>query len=64
MGGIVPESRDVAVALGHMEGYLTETLLPFWIERSVDREAGGFLTYFDSTGEPTGETVKTFLMQM
>lgn len=60
----MPESRDVRAVLGHMQGYLTETLLPFWIEHSVDWEAGGFLTYFDSTGEPTGETVKTFLMQI
>ncbi len=50
--------------LDRSEKYLTSTLLPFWIERSVDRQAGGFLTYFDRDGKPTGETVKTFLMQI
>ncbi len=44
--------------------YLTETLLPFWIDRSPDLEFGGFLTYFDSLGRKTGETTKTFLMQI
>ena len=60
----MPELRDVTTVLDHMQGYLTETLLPFWIQRSVDQEAGGFLTYFDRMGKPTGETVKTFLMQI
>lgn len=50
--------------LDQTESYLTSTLLPFWLERSVDRQAGGFLTYFDRDGKPTGETVKTFLMQI
>ena len=54
------ELRD---RLSRTETYLTDTLLPFWIERSPDREAGGFLSYFDRQGRPTGETVKTFLMQ-
>ena len=41
--------------------YLTETLLPFWIKRSVDDECGGFLTYFDRNGQVTGETDKAEL---
>jgi mannobiose 2-epimerase len=44
--------------------YLQQTLLPFWIKRSPDLEYGGFLTYFDAFGRPTGETRKTFLMQI
>ena len=47
-----------------LQEYLSQTLLPFWIERSPDPEYGGFLTYFDRSGEATGETVKTFLMQI
>ncbi len=43
--------------------YLRETLLPFWIENSVDTECGGFLTYFDRDGNPTGETDKTLVCQ-
>lgn len=44
--------------------YLAEVLLPFWLERAPDRERGGFLTYLDRHGEPTGETAKTLLMQL
>jgi len=47
-----------------IERYLTGELLPFWMERAPDEEVGGFLTYFDARGEPTGETDKTFLMQI
>jgi mannobiose 2-epimerase len=39
-------------------------LLPFWVERSPDPQYGGFLSYFDRHGKPTGETTKTFLMQI
>jgi mannose/cellobiose epimerase-like protein (N-acyl-D-glucosamine 2-epimerase family) len=60
----MPGANGIAAVLRHLEGYLTETLLPFWIERSVDPEAGGFLTYFDRDGRSTGETTKTFLMQI
>ncbi|MCH8807209.1 MAG: AGE family epimerase/isomerase [Planctomycetes bacterium] len=48
----------------HTRSYLTDVLLPFWIARSPDPEYGGFLTYFDRDGRPTGETSKTFLMQI
>jgi mannobiose 2-epimerase len=51
-------------ALEQSRGYLTDVLLPFWIDRSPDPEFGGFLTYFDSNGRPTGKTDKTFLMQI
>lgn len=44
--------------------YLVKTLLPFWLERSPDPEYGGFLSYFDRNGRPTGETTKTLLMQI
>lgn len=50
--------------LAEMETHLHEQLLPFWIERSPDYDAGGFLTHFDRNGEPTGETSKTLVMQL
>ena len=59
----MPDASDIRATLEHTERYLTQKLLPFWIERSPDPEAGGFLTYFDRHGQPTGETTKTFLMQ-
>jgi mannobiose 2-epimerase len=57
--------RDEARGLAERtRRYLVDRLLPFWIERSPDPEGGGFLTYFDRDGRPTGETTKTFLMQI
>ncbi len=59
----MPHHRQAAALAARTERYLVDELLPFWIERSPDREYGGFLTYFDRDGLPTGETTKTFLMQ-
>jgi len=58
------DKQQMVKVLQHTVSYLTETLLPFWIVRSPDHEFGGFLTYFDCNGQPTGETTKTFLMQI
>ena len=55
---------EIKSLLARTESYLVEQLLPFWMERAPDPEAGGFLTYFDRDGRPTGETDKTFLMQI
>jgi mannose/cellobiose epimerase-like protein (N-acyl-D-glucosamine 2-epimerase family) len=60
----MPEKARIAELLRSTESDLTDVLLPFWVERSPDREAGGFLTYFDAEGRPTGQTTKTFLMQI
>ena len=57
-------TNEVRAILERTERYLTETLLPFWIERSPDPEHGGFLSYFDCQGRATGETTKTLLMQL
>ena len=50
--------------LDRTESYLVDCLLPFWMENSPDPACGGFLSYFDRDGRPTGETDKTFLMQI
>jgi mannobiose 2-epimerase len=63
-GITMPSKAEVESLLERSKTYLTGTLLPFWIERSPDRESGGFLTYFDRDGRSTGETTKTFLMQI
>jgi len=60
----MPDKSEIGDLLSRTESYLTRVLLPFWIERAPDREAGGFLTYFDRDGRATGETTKTFLMQI
>ncbi len=59
-----PTKDEVVDVLKRTEAYLTQVLLPFWIENAPDPEFGGFLTHFDVTGERTGETTKTFLMQI
>jgi N-acylglucosamine 2-epimerase len=37
---------------------LEDVILPFWLERSIDTEAGGFLTCFDNTGQALTSTDK------
>ena len=60
----MPSHAEIIQILEKTESYLKNTLLPFWLERSPDPEFGGFLSYFDRHGQPTGETTKTFLMQI
>ena len=45
-----------------IEGYLTGKLYPFWFQR-VAAPDGGFTTYFDRNGKPTGQTDKTIIQQ-
>ena len=60
----MPATEEIRGVLERTRTYLTDTLLPFWLERSPDPPLGGFLSYFDRNGRPTGETTKTFLMQI
>jgi mannobiose 2-epimerase len=60
----MPERSEITSLLHRTEEYLTGSLLPFWMDNSPDPKYGGFLSYFDSHGKPTGETTKTFLMQI
>jgi mannobiose 2-epimerase len=60
----MPPQSEARAILEQTERYLNDTLLPFWLTRSPDQEYGGFLSYFDRNGRPTGETTKTFLMQI
>ncbi|HOZ45949.1 MAG TPA: AGE family epimerase/isomerase [Candidatus Hydrogenedentes bacterium] len=50
--------------LQEVEHHLLEELVPFWLTHGLDKEYGGFLTYFDHNGTPTGETLKTLLCQL
>ena len=50
--------------LVEIENHLRDELLPFWFSNGVDTEYGGFLTYFDADGYPTGETDKTLVAQL
>ena len=58
-------TRDKLIEIrDRTRAYFVDTLLPFWIQYAPDSEFGGFLTYFDRDGHATGETTKTFLMQI
>ena len=46
-----------------IQNHLFNELLPFWETHGVDEECGGFLTYFDENGNPTGESAKTLVCQ-
>jgi len=60
----MPTRNEINALREKTETYLVDVLMPFWMERSVDKEFGGFLPYFDRDGRPTGETAKTYLSQV
>jgi mannose/cellobiose epimerase-like protein (N-acyl-D-glucosamine 2-epimerase family) len=43
--------------------HLTDELLPFWTDRMIDNENGGYITHFDSEGNDTGEDEKSLIAQ-
>lgn len=44
--------RRLTAARERVERHLREGIVPFWLERGVDREFGGYLTCFDEEGKP------------
>ena len=50
-------------AFEEVRNHLHHELIPFWLTHGVDEECGGFLTYLDQGGQPTGETLKTLVCQ-
>ena len=60
----MPGADELHALHQRTHAYLSDVLLPFWMERAPDREHGGFLTWFDERGIATGETTKTFLSQI
>ncbi len=53
--------RDYASLLEEVGKHLHDELLPYWSHRGDDAQFGGFLTFFDRHGNPTGETEKNLL---
>jgi len=43
--------------------HLTKELLPFWTDRMVDKENGGYITHFDKDGNDTGDDEKSLIAQ-
>ncbi|AEE17482.1 AGE family epimerase/isomerase [Treponema brennaborense] len=46
-----------------LSGILRDKLIPFWLERAVDSQFGGYLTSFDENGELFGELEKNIVTQ-
>jgi mannobiose 2-epimerase len=49
--------------LSEIEEHLNEELLPFWLDRCLDKENGGFITHFDKNGYDTGDNEKSLISQ-
>jgi mannose 2-epimerase len=45
------------------ENHLVNELLPFWEERMIDINNGGYITHFDKLGNDTGEDEKSLIAQ-
>src|SRR5690554_297875 len=45
------------------ENHLVNELLPFWMQRMIDFENGGYITHFDERGNDTGEDEKSLIAQ-
>jgi len=55
---------EIRTRLAETEAYLTNILLPFWLQNVADPDGHGYLTYFDAAGRRGPQTEKTFLMQI
>ena len=49
--------------LEEVQHHLHNELLPFWMSHGVDDEYGGYLTYYDRNGNPSGESMKSLVCQ-
>jgi mannobiose 2-epimerase len=55
--------NDVLLCRDKINKYLSQCLLPFWLDRIQDLENGGFITHFDESGADTGENSKSLISQ-
>lgn len=46
-----------------LEKTISEYIIPFWLERSVDEKYGGYITSFDENGKFDGDDVKNIVTQ-
>lgn len=56
-------ATNLPAAAQEIRHYLVDQIIPFWLERSVDAEYGGYLTCFDEKGEFTGNDTKYLVTQ-
>ena len=51
---------QVQSTLDDCKNHLNNELLPFWINRIMDKDNGGFITHFDEHGHDAGEVFTFF----
>jgi mannobiose 2-epimerase len=57
------DAVSLAAARGQLADHLEKGIIPFWMSRGLDAEMGGYLTCFDASGRPTGDTDKSIVTQ-
>ncbi|WP_236973523.1 AGE family epimerase/isomerase [Membranihabitans maritimus] len=57
------DMQEVIKYKTEIENHLYDELLPFWTDRIIDKENGGYNTHFDENGEDTGEDEKSLIAQ-
>lgn len=57
------EKTSQSVIRQEMQMVLQEKIIPFWLERSVDQEFGGYITSFDQNGIFNGNDAKYIVTQ-
>lgn len=59
----VNKAEDLKKALQSTASHLESGILPFWLNKGIDHEFGGYLTCFDDQGKPFGEMDKLITTQ-
>lgn len=55
--------QELISAKCEIRSVLADKIIPFWLDRSVDKQYGGYLTSFDENGEFDGNGVKYMVTQ-
>ncbi len=61
--GWAAETFDVDACRLRLEKILSENIAPFWYDKSLDREHGGYIIHFDSDGQRRGTGTKMIVTQ-
>ena len=56
-------TKRLQKAKRELQDCLSNRIIPFWLDRSVDEEYGGYLTCFDADGKYTGNGTKYIVTQ-
>ena len=56
-------TQALTVIAQDMRSFLAEKMIPFWLDRSIDKQFGGFITSFDEHGCFDGNGIKNIVTQ-